>query len=71
MYILDDVRTDAATTTCIRVRRDVLRAMKRLAELKRAQRGGVGRASVSATLSDLAVAELARLEAQALGRTDA
>ena len=51
------------TTTCISVRPDVLDAMRRLAELKREQQGGFGRASVSATLSDLAIAELKRLDA--------
>jgi hypothetical protein len=56
------------TTTCISVRPDVLDAMKRLAELKREAAGGFGRASVSATLADLAVAELVRLEAKAARR---
>jgi hypothetical protein len=73
MYILLDVSKDAVTT-CIRVRPDVLSAMRKLAEIKRAQAGGFGRASVSHVLSDLAVAELARVEAQAKrkrGRVDA
>jgi hypothetical protein len=52
------------TTTCISVRPDVLDAMRRLAELKREQQGGFGRASVSATLTALALAELERLEAR-------
>lgn len=62
------------TTTCISVREDVLEAMRRLAELRRQRRGGVGRASVSETLSDLALAELERVGAAAKrkrGRADA
>lgn len=53
-----------AVTTCIRVRSGVLAKMKKLALLKREQ-AGFGRPSVSRVLSDLAVAELARLEAAA------
>jgi hypothetical protein len=62
-YIIPDVRKKL-TTTCISIRPDVLDAMKRLAELKWEQQGGFGRASVSATLSALALAELERLEAE-------
>jgi len=60
---------DGYVTTCIRVRADVLTAMKRLAELKRVQQGG--RASVSGVLSDLAVAEIKRVERRKEGRADA
>lgn len=65
------MRDRGAEMTCtnIRVRRDVLTAMKRLAELKRQQHGG--RASVSGVLSDLTVAELARVEARRQKKADA
>lgn len=71
-YIFRGVRTKDAVTTCIRVRPDVLEAMRKLALLKREQ-AGFGRPSVSGVLSDLALAELARVEAQAKtrSRTDA
>lgn len=59
------------TTTCIRIRRDVLDAMRDLAERKRRQRGGLGRASVSALLSDLTVRELERVAGQAKRKKEA
>jgi len=62
-YIIRDVRK-RLTTTCISVSPAVLDAMRRLAEIKREQQGGFGRASVSATLTALALAELERLEAK-------
>jgi len=73
MYILRDVKSRNAVTTCIRVRPDVLQAMKRLAVLKREQ-SGFGRPSVSAVLSDLTLAAIARVEVEAKrrkGRADA
>jgi hypothetical protein len=66
------VRQKDAIVTTIRVRPAVLDAMKRLALLKREQTG-FGRPSVSGVITDLALAELSRVEGKRKkrGRADA